>query len=89
MARWNMAVVAAISQFDMIEGKSIPRATVEDEPMRLDATAYQGGVPELVAAELRDCHQRLVEGRCSEADRTYQSLASPPSELPAAVIAPV
>ena len=44
---------------------------------------------ELVAAELRDCHQRLVERRCSEADRTYQSLASPPSELPAAVIAPV
>jgi len=44
---------------------------------------------ELVAAELRDCHQRLVEGRCSEADRTYQSLASPSSELPAAVIAPV
>ncbi|WP_435021813.1 hypothetical protein TA3x_002574 [Tundrisphaera sp. TA3] len=38
--------------FRVIEGRSQPAATVEDEPMRLDAGAYQAGVPELVAAEL-------------------------------------
>ena len=36
----------------MIEGKSQPQATREDEPMSLDISAYQQGVPELVAAEL-------------------------------------
>ena len=38
--------------FRVIEGRSVPAPTREDEPMRLDAAAYQSGVPELVAAEL-------------------------------------
>ncbi|MHC5542800.1 hypothetical protein ACYOEI_31630 [Singulisphaera rosea] len=38
--------------FRVIEGKSTPQPTREDEPMQLDDTAYQSGVPELVAAEL-------------------------------------
>ncbi len=38
--------------FRVIEGKSLPQPTREDEPMRLDASNYQEGVPELVAAEL-------------------------------------
>jgi hypothetical protein len=38
--------------FRVIEGKSLPQATNEHEPMRLDASNYQAGVPELVAAEL-------------------------------------
>jgi hypothetical protein len=38
--------------FRVIEGRSRPEPTREDEPMRLDAGAYQTGVPELVAAEL-------------------------------------
>jgi hypothetical protein len=38
--------------FRVIEGKSRPQPTHEDEPMVLDAAAYQTGVPELVAAEL-------------------------------------
>jgi hypothetical protein len=38
--------------FRVIEGRSIPQPTRDDEPMRIDATAYQSGVPELVAAEL-------------------------------------
>lgn len=38
--------------FRVIEGRSTPQPTREDEPMRIDATAYQSGVPELVAAEL-------------------------------------
>jgi hypothetical protein len=38
--------------FRVIEGRSTPQPTREDEPMRLDAGAYQTGVPELVAAEL-------------------------------------
>jgi len=38
--------------FRVIEGRSIPAPTRDDEPMRLDAAAYQSGVPELVAAEL-------------------------------------
>ncbi|HEX8202184.1 MAG TPA: hypothetical protein VF590_17035 [Isosphaeraceae bacterium] len=38
--------------FRVIEGKSVPGPTREDEPMRLEAAAYQTGVPELVAAEL-------------------------------------
>jgi hypothetical protein len=36
----------------VIEGRSRPQPTLEDEPMVLDASAYQTGVPELVAAEL-------------------------------------
>ena len=38
--------------FRVIEGRSVPAPTIEDAPMRLDAAAYQTGVPELVAAEL-------------------------------------
>ncbi|WP_422926351.1 hypothetical protein [Singulisphaera sp. PoT] len=38
--------------FRVIEGKSQPQPTSETEPMKLDAAAYQTGVPELVAAEL-------------------------------------
>jgi hypothetical protein len=38
--------------FRVIEGRSTPQPTVEDQPMTLDASAYQSGVPELVAAEL-------------------------------------
>jgi len=38
--------------FRVIEGRSVPAATREDEPMRLDAANYQKGVPELVAAKL-------------------------------------
>jgi hypothetical protein len=38
--------------FRVIEGRSRPQPTREDEPMVLDAAAYQSGVPELVAAEL-------------------------------------
>src|SRR4051794_23575725 len=38
--------------FRVIEGKSHSQPTHEDEPMVLDASAYQTGVPELVAAEL-------------------------------------
>ena len=38
--------------FRVIEGRSQPQPTHEDEPMGLDASAYQKGVPELVAAEL-------------------------------------
>ncbi len=36
----------------VIEGKSAPQPTRDDEPMRLDAAAFVTGVPELVAAEL-------------------------------------
>ncbi|MFO0908622.1 MAG: hypothetical protein U0794_09710 [Isosphaeraceae bacterium] len=38
--------------FRVIEGRSNPQPTKEDEPMRIDSAAYQSGVPELVAAEL-------------------------------------
>src|SRR4051812_42461618 len=38
--------------FRVIEGRSAPQPTRDDEPMLLDVTAYQTGVPELVAAEL-------------------------------------
>ncbi|CAN5886558.1 hypothetical protein BH23PLA1_BH23PLA1_32720 [soil metagenome] len=38
--------------FRVIQGQSTPQPTIEDEPMRLDSSAYRTGVPELVAAEL-------------------------------------
>lgn len=38
--------------FRVIEGKSLPVPTIDEEPMRLDAANYRQGVPELVAAEL-------------------------------------
>jgi hypothetical protein len=38
--------------FRVIEGRSVPAPTREDEPMQIEAGAYQTGIPELVAAEL-------------------------------------
>jgi hypothetical protein len=38
--------------FRVIEGRSTPQPTREDEPMELDAAEFTQGVPELVAAEL-------------------------------------
>jgi hypothetical protein len=46
------ARLVACEIFRVIEGKSQPIATEENEPMRLDSANYQAGVPELVAAEL-------------------------------------
>jgi hypothetical protein len=50
--RAGYARMVATEIFRVIEGKSTPQATREDEPMHLDMSAYQQGVPELVAAEL-------------------------------------
>jgi hypothetical protein len=50
--RAGYARLVAAEIFRVIEGKSQPQATREDEPMQLDVAAYQQGVPELVAAEL-------------------------------------
>jgi hypothetical protein len=50
--RAGYARMVAGEVFRVIEGRSQPQPTQEDEPMTLDATAYQKGVPELVAAEL-------------------------------------
>lgn len=38
--------------FRVIEGRSQPQPTRDDEPMKIDSSAYESGVPELVAAEL-------------------------------------
>ena len=50
--RAGYARLVAWEIFRVIEGKSQPQPTDENEPMRLDASNYQEGVPELVAAEL-------------------------------------
>jgi hypothetical protein len=50
--RAGYARMVAAEVFRVIEGKSTPQPTREDEPMSLDVGAYQQGVPELVAAEL-------------------------------------
>jgi hypothetical protein len=50
--RAGYARLVEVEVFRVIEGRSTPAPTVEDEPMRLDASAYGAGVPELVAAEL-------------------------------------
>jgi hypothetical protein len=50
--RAGYARLVAAEIFRVIEGKSKPQPTREDEPMHLDVSAYQQGVPELVAAEL-------------------------------------
>jgi hypothetical protein len=50
--RAGYARLVASEIFRVIEGKSQPQPTHEDEPMRLDVSSYQQGVPELVAAEL-------------------------------------
>lgn len=38
--------------FRVVEGRSTPQPTNDTEPMKIDATTFQSGVPELVAAEL-------------------------------------
>jgi hypothetical protein len=50
--RTGYARLVALEISRVIEGKSKPQPTREDEPMRLDGSNYQEGVPELVAAEL-------------------------------------
>jgi len=50
--RAGYARLVEVEIFRVIEGKSTPAPTIIEEPMRLDATAYGQGVPELVAAEL-------------------------------------
>jgi hypothetical protein len=57
--RAGYARLVEVEIFRVIEGKSTPAPTRDDEPMRLDASAYGAGVPELVAAELvRDVVER-------------------------------
>lgn len=50
--RAGYARLVEVETLRVIEGKSAPAPTIVDEPMRLDASAYGTGVPELVAAEL-------------------------------------
>jgi hypothetical protein len=50
--RAGYARLVAHEAFRVIEGRSAPGPTRDDEPMQLDASAYRAGVPELVAAEL-------------------------------------
>jgi hypothetical protein len=50
--RAGYARLVEIEIFRVIEGKSTAAPTIDAEPMRLDASAYGAGVPELVAAEL-------------------------------------
>jgi hypothetical protein len=50
--RAGYARLVAAEIFRVVEGKSTPAPTREDEPMYLDVSAYREGVPELVAAEL-------------------------------------
>jgi hypothetical protein len=49
--RAGYARLVEAETFRVIEGKSRPQPTL-DEPITIDASAYQQGVPELVAAEL-------------------------------------
>lgn len=50
--RAGYARLVEVEIFRVIEGRSTAAPTNVDEPMRLDASAYGTGVPELVAAEL-------------------------------------
>ncbi|HEY2155126.1 MAG TPA: hypothetical protein VGH33_05820 [Isosphaeraceae bacterium] len=50
--RAGYARLVEVEIFRVIEGKSTAAPTIDAEPMRLDASAYGAGVPELVAAEL-------------------------------------
>jgi hypothetical protein len=50
--RAGYAKLVEFETFRVIEGRSTPQPTREDEPMRLDAAEFTKGVPELVAAEL-------------------------------------
>jgi hypothetical protein len=50
--RAGYAKLVAFEVFRVIEGRSTPNPTHDDEPMRIEAQVYRTGVPELVAAEL-------------------------------------
>jgi hypothetical protein len=50
--RAGYAKLVAFEVFRVIEGRSTPNPTRDDEPMRIEAESYRAGVPELVAAEL-------------------------------------
>jgi hypothetical protein len=50
--RAGYAKMVEAEVFRVIEGRSTPEPTDETEPMRIEAQAFQAGVPELVAAEL-------------------------------------
>jgi hypothetical protein len=50
--RAGYAKLVEFESFRVIEGRSAPQPTRDDEPMRLDAASFSAGVPELVAAEL-------------------------------------
>lgn len=50
--RAGYARLVAWETFRVIEGKSTPQPTRDDEPLRLEMETYRAGVPELVAAEL-------------------------------------
>jgi hypothetical protein len=50
--RAGYARLVAWEVFRVIEGKSQPQPTRHDEPMRIDSSDFERGVPELVAAEL-------------------------------------
>jgi hypothetical protein len=51
-AHEGYARLVAWEVFRVIEGRSQPQPTCQDQPMRLDSADYDRGVPELVAAEL-------------------------------------
>jgi hypothetical protein len=50
--RAGYARLVEFETFRVIEGRSTPMPTRDDEPMRIDAAEFHQGVPELVAAEL-------------------------------------
>ncbi len=50
--RAGYARLVAWETFRVIEGRSTPQPTHDDEPLRLEMETYRAGVPELVAAEL-------------------------------------
>lgn len=50
--RAGYAKLVEYETFRVIEGRSQPGATRDDEPMRVETSGSQSGVPELVAAEL-------------------------------------
>jgi hypothetical protein len=52
VVRAGYARLVEYEVFRVIEGRSVPQPTRDDEPMRVDAATTPQGVPELVAAEL-------------------------------------
>ena len=50
--RAGYARLVEAETYRVIDGRSVPQPTREDEPMEIDLAAFQTGVPELVAAEL-------------------------------------